>query len=582
MKKIKNLKEVYKSVFHGNFKDLIEYSATKFNSSPAFIIKHKNSKDVTYENISYTDLRNEINWVGTAMVKRGLVNCNIAIMGKNRYEWMLAYLATLCGNCNAVPLDKLLPEDEAISSLNRSYAKVLIFDKEMLPLVERIRSENLTQVETFIAMEHIEEYLSLPKLREEGKVLMDGGNTSYINIEVDGKSPSIILFTSGTTSMSKAVLLSQENITSNIYSMLKVEDFRHGDVNMAFLPYHHTFGSTGQIAMLASGVTTTFCDGLKYVQKNIVEYKVSIFICVPILIEAIYKKILLGIKKQGKESAFTKGLKLSAALRKIGIDKRRKIFKDIHQQLGGNLRLIISGASALDPKAHKGLSDIGILTLQGYGMTEASPVLTAENPKERSLGSIGLPIPGVELALDQVDEDGVGELIAKGPNIMHGYFQNEDATAEVMRDGWLHTGDLAYLDKKGFIHLCGRKKNVIVLKNGKNVFPEEIENQLSHLPYLDEVMVYGDTRDEWDTEATVLGVKIVYKGDVMETLVPSLDPEKVQEIVKRDIDKLNESLPSYKHLARLIVTDQPMIKTTTGKIKRFEELKKIRHEGAAN
>ena len=345
---------------------------------------------------------------------------------------------------------------------------------------------------------------------------------------------------------------------------------------MAFLPYHHTFGSIGQVIMLAVGIVTTYCDGLKYLQKNIVEYKVSVFFCVPLLVESIYKKIMQTIKKEGLEKKVNFGLKLSRLLLKLGIDVRRKLFKEILDQLGGNIRFVISGASAIDPEAIEGFNDFGIVAVQGYGMTEASPILAGENFRERRPGSIGKAMPGVELAIDEPNAEGIGELIARGPNIMAGYYENPEETEKALAGGWLHTGDLAYVDKDGYVFICGRKKNVIVLKNGKNVYPEEIEVLISNLPYVEENMVFGKPRhDDGNEKDLALWAKIVYKPDYMKETLGLTDASAIEARIREDIDSINQQLPSYKQILKLIITDQPMIKTTTGKVKRYEEAKKL-------
>lgn len=576
MKKIKELKKVFDSVLHQDFRELINYGAVAYKGDDAFIIKHKNKKEISYEHITYEVFRDHVNWLGTALLKRGYLGKRIALIGKNRYEWVLGYFATLCGLGISIPLDKGLPYDELESSLCRSYADVLIYDPAHQELVDQLKAAGTTGVTDFICMDPAEDCPDIPALLEEGRKAMEDGYDDYLKLPLDGKEVSIILFTSGTTSMAKAVQLTQYNITANVYAMLQVQDIRHGDINMAFLPYHHTFGSTGQVVMLAAGVTTTYCDGLKYLQKNIVEYKVSLFVCVPLLIESIYKKIMQTVKKEGLEKKVNLGLKLSRALLKVGIDVRRKVFKQILDQLGGNIRYIISGASAIDPAALQGFNDFGITTVQGYGMTEASPVLAAENTWEHKLGSIGRAMWGVDLRIDEPNEEGIGELIARGPNIMCGYYENEEETEKVLRDGWLHTGDLAYLDEDGYIFICGRKKNVIVLKNGKNVYPEELEILISNLPYVEENMVFGQPRHkDGDHKDLALCAKIVYKPDYMKETYGTDDPAEIERIIRKDIDAINDELPSYKHMLRIIVTDEPMIKTTTGKVKRYEEVKKL-------
>ena len=360
----------------------------------------------------------------------------------------------------------------------------------------------------------------------------------------------------------------------NVFSLKQVEDIRYGDVNIALLPYHHTFGATGQLLMYACGVTTVFCDGLKYLQKNFVEYHVSVFIGVPLLMEAMYKKIMAGIRKKGKEKTFERGVKLARMLRKAKIDVRRRLFKDVIDELGGSLRMVVSGASALDAAVINGYQDIGIEVVQGYGMTESAPVIAGENLFNRAPGSIGLGFPGMEVEIANPDEEGIGEIIVKSPSVMMGYYQDKAETDKVLKDGWLHTGDLAYLDSNGYIHITGRSKNVIVLKNGKNVYPEEIETIIAELPYVEENIVFGEVRREGaDDRDEVLVAKIVYDKDLMKEKYGAETEEQVYAIVDADIDRINSNMPKYKHVHRLMLQTEEMAKTTTGKVKRYEENK---------
>ncbi len=576
MREIPCLAPVYEAKLHENFRELLNYAAAAYRGDDAFILKKRDGGVVTYRHVKFEDFLDDVNALGTALMKRDLLNKRVAIIGNNRYEWILAYFAVLCGGGICVPLDKGLPLEEAEFSFERSYADVVIFDRDHADMIKEIRENGRTRLTHFISMDRLEGFSSVEELSEEGRDALTKGDTSYMELPVDGRKSSIILFTSGTTSMAKAVLLSQYNITSNIYAMLLCEDIRRGDVTMAFLPYHHTFGSTGQCLMVAAGVTTTYCDGLKYIQKNMAEYGVSTFVCVPLLIESIYKKILQTAKKEGRDKTLARGLRISKALLKAGIDVRRRIFKSVLDQLGGSLRLVISGASPIDPEALEGFRALGIDSVQGYGMTEASPVLAAENCQNIRTGSIGKALPGIELRVIDENEEGVGELIARGPNVMEGYYENEEETAKILKDGWLYTGDLAYVDEDGFIFLRGRKKNVIVLKNGKNIYPEEMESLLTNLPYVNECMVFGQPRHkDGDHKDLAICAKIVYDRDYMEQSCGLTDPKAIHEHIRNDIDAVNEELPAYKRMLRVITTDRPMIKTTTGKVKRHEEVKSI-------
>ena len=573
--KIEKLRPLYKATEHRSFRDLLNYAAETYGDKTAFIIKTKMARrgeEAEYREVSFTELSEDVMALGTAMLQLGLSGSTVSLIGINSYNWVLGHLATVCGIGTIVPLDKGLPYVELRNSIEKSRSSVLIFDKEHAELAERI-AEDGGCIRTFICMDDIPGYICFDSLLKTGRELIAGGNTYYLDIETDPEEARILIFTSGTTSSAKAVMLSQRNIMKNIYALELVEDIRRGDVNMAFLPYHHTFGSTGQFLMLAVGATTVYCDGLKYVQKNLQEYGVSVFVGVPLIVESLYKKVMAAVKKQGKEEKLNKGIKLSNFLRKLGIDKRRSLFKDVLEPLGGRLRLIVSGASALDPTVSKTLDAMGITVIQGYGMTECSPVIAAENLKTMSPGSIGLAIPGTDIEIDSPDENGVGELIVRSPSVMSGYFENEEATSAALKDGWLHTGDLAYKGKGGCIFLCGRSKNMIVLKNGKKVFPEEVEELIAALPYVRENIVYGEKRKEGaDDNDLVMVAKIVYDPEYMRDFYRAETPEEVHKIVGADIERINLRMPKYKSIIRWIVQTEEMIKTTTGKVKRFEEI----------
>ena len=385
---------------------------------------------------------------------------------------------------------------------------------------------------------------------------------------------AILLFTSGTTSKSKAVMLSNTNIASNVYAMLLVEDMRPTDNNLAFLPFHHIFGSTCMIVMIAIGAKTAFPDGLRYVAQNLREYKVSLFVGVPLLVEAIYRNIEKEVEKKGKTKTINTAKKISNALLKCHIDVRRKMFKSVLDALGGNMRFIISGGAPLDKKVAKGFNELGIDLVQGYGLTETAPVISAENFKKKKSGSIGFPMDNVEVEIVDKDENGIGELRVKGPNVMLGYYKDIEQTKSVIKDGWFYTGDLGYLDKDGFLFITGRKKDLIVLKNGKKVFPEEIEILVNRLDEVEESFVYG-LPDKDDKNNVKIAVKIVYNKEAVKRKHSEMSEKELEEYLWSKIKDINKTLPMYKYIKHITITDEPLIKTTTNKIKRKEELDKI-------
>ena len=566
-------KILYEAERFDNIRDIINNSVKLYGNHVAFKIKNKNGKEVSYKEVTYIDLQKDINEFGTGLVKLGYKDKKIAVIGKNSYEWALTYLAVINGVGVIVPLDKGLPEAEIELSLKRSGAEVIVFDKEYEDSISKIMQNENTSLKQGISMKdtNLAGFSSIEDVKKIGKEELEKGNKEYLNAEIDNKKMATIIFTSGTTSLAKAVMLSHYNIASNIYDMQLVEYIATDDINMAFLPFHHTFGSTGLLLFLSRGATNVFCDGLRYIQDNLKEYKVSCFVCVPLLIEAMYKKMMLQIEKQGKMKKFKFGLKLSKFLLKFKIDIRKKLFKEILDNLGGNLRFVVSGASAIDKKVAQGFNDLGILTVQGYGLTETSPVLIAETAKAIRYGSIGIPLPDVEIKIDNPNEEGIGEIIAKGPNVMLGYYEDEENTNKVIKDGWFHTGDLAYKDKDGFIFITGRQKNVIVLKNGKNVYPEELELLINNLPYVAESMVFGLPKDD----DLVVSVKIVYNEIYVKQKYGDVSEEELKEIIWKDVKDINSKLTTYKHIKHLVITNEPMIKTTTAKVKRQEEMKKM-------
>lgn len=569
--------EVYEAEEVANFRELVNRSAEKYPNNVAYKFKRNLGKpnQVIIEK-TYKEVKEEVEALGTMLLNMGLENKKVALIGNNRYEWCESYFAVTTSNMVVVPLDKALPNQEIKSLIERSQADAVIYENKYSEVFNSLREENNETLKYYINMDLKQNengVLSFTKLIEDGKELLNKGDKKYSQVKIDNEKMSILIFTSGTTNTSKGVMLSQKNITSNILAMAKMSKMYPDDVLLSFLPLHHTFECT--ITFLYgyySGATVAFCDGLKYIAKNLQEYKISVFVAVPLVLETIYKKIQKGIKDQGKEKMVNTMSKIANFLLKFHIDIRRKVFKSVLDQLGGNLRIAYFGAASMDKNVIKGYNNFGIDTVQGYGLTETSPLLAAETDKEHCPGSVGMAPFNVQLKLEDVDEKGVGEIVAKGPNIMLGYYENPEATKAVMKDGWFHTGDLGYYDKDGYLYITGRKKEIIVLKNGENVYPSEIEFLVNKLPYITESIVFP--RENTKGEIAI-GVKAVYDKDLIKEKFGEKTEAEYKKLVWEDIKEINQRLSQFKKIKELIITTEALEKTTTQKIKRFKEIEKI-------
>ncbi len=559
---------------HDLIRDYIKDAVEQFCDNDAFVLKEEKGGKAHYQHITYHAFWNQVRKFGEGLCAMGLQGKRIALIGFNSYEWILTYLSVLCGVGVIVPLDKELTEPEVLLSLKRSKSDAVVFDAKHEDLMLRLKKENDMGIAHFISTKKISaEVPSIGEIMELGSLHLTK-ESLFDAFSPDPDEMASIIFTSGTTSQSKAVMLSNRNIATNLFDLLSVEELYPTDRNLVFLPLHHTFGSVGLTYFLASGTTNMFCDGLRHVQKNLKEYKITTFVCVPLLLEVMYRNIWRGIEKKGLTNTVKGLLKVSDGMRKVGIDMRRKLFKSILAELGGEIRFIISGASAIDKEVAKGFNDFGILTVQGYGLTETSPVLTAENPKDMRFGSVGKPFPSLEITIENPNEDGIGEICAKGGNVMLGYYEMPEETAAVLRDGKFFTGDLGRFDEDGFLFITGRKKNVVVLKSGKNVYPEELEEIVGKLPYVNEVMVYGKKKED----DLLVSAKIVYNKDYFQERFSEKTEQELASLMKEDIVRINETLPGYKHIKHLTFQTTPLIKTSTAKVKRHEEIAKEEEE----
>ena len=575
MKKLNS--EVYKVDDVNDFRELLNRSAKKYPDHVAYEFKENlGKKDQKIVKKTYKEVKEEVEALGSSLLNFGLEGKKIALIGNNRYEWCESYFAVTTSNMVVVPLDKALPNGEIKSLIERSKADAVIYENKYSEVFEEIKGSGNSSLKFYINMDLKNDengILSFRKLVDDGKKLIKNKKSKYQKIKIDNTKMSVLIFTSGTTNTAKGVMLSQKNITSNIASMARMSKMYDNDVLLSFLPLHHTFECT--ITFLYgwySGATVAFCDGLKYIAKNLEEYKISVFVAVPLVLETIYKKIQKGIRDQGKEKLVNMMSKLANFLLIFHIDIRRKVFKSVLNQLGGNLRIAYFGAASMDKKVIEGYNNFGIDTVQGYGLTETSPLIAAETDKEHCPGSVGMAPFNVQLKLEDVDENGVGEIVAKGPNIMLGYYENPEATEAVMKDGWFHTGDLGRFNKDGYLFIAGRKKEVIVLKNGENVFPSDIEFLVNKLHYVKESILFPRENTKGEI---ALGIKIVYDPDLIKETFGDKTEEEYKDLIWEDIKVINQELSVFKRIKELIITTEPLEKTTTQKVKRFKEIEKI-------
>ena len=511
--------------------------------------------------------------MSTKFLSLGLSGKRIAIISHNKYPWPVSYMAIQTGGMIGVPLDYQLPINEIELSLIRSNAEAVIFEEHFMDTFKKIKSNGKTNLKYYICMELEEDtdgFLSFQKLVDAGRKLVLDGNDEFSKVKIDSTKMSILLFTSGTTGQSKIVMLSQRNICSNVSAMTTLIKMRDDDNVLSFLPLHHTFECTATFLYCNyTGCTICYADSIKQIPKNLLEYDISGVVCVPALLEIVYRQVNRTIKSKGLTIPFKILMGVSNFLRIFHIDIRRKAFKSIYDNLGHKLRLILYGAASVDKKVIKFFENIGIVVMGGYGLTETSPVISCENDKYRNPGSVGFPLFCEEVKINNPDKEGNGEILVKGPNVMLGYYENEEATKEILEYGWFHTGDLGRFDKKGFLYITGRIKDMIVLDNGKKVFPNEIESLFNNSNLITESFVYAKR----ENKNLKLGVKIVY--DENNEILQGKTKNEIFAMLSDEVKKVNNEIPKYKHIQYITITTTPLIKTTTQKIKRFEEIKHI-------
>ncbi len=558
-----------------DLKDMINSSCEQFADRTAFLVKTEEGG--AYQPVTYKKFKEDIDAFGTALMSIGLLGGRIAIVGENRYEWAVSYLAVVNGTGIVVPMDKDIPQIELKNLMLRAHVDAIIFTNTKAADIAAIKSE-MPMGCRLISMDLTEDkdgILSYSALLEQGKERIAKGDKTFIDAVIDAEALSILLFTSGTTDKSKAVMLSHRNIATDLMGMCSMLYIGPEDVFLSVLPLHHTYECTcGFLCQMYRGSSIAYCEGLRHILKNLKEAQVTIMNCVPLIIESIHRRIW---DQAAKDPALLKKLKtgimLSNALRKVGIDLRKKLFAPVHENFGGHLRLLISGGAAVDPLVLKGLQDLGIGGVQGYGLTECSPIIALNRNCDFKNDAAGLPLPACQIKIKDPDDSGVGEIIAKGPNIMLGYYENQEATDACLIDGWFHTGDLGKIDKDGFVHITGRKKNVIVTKNGKNIYPEDIEYMLNSSPLIKECVVYGRVAEsDGDLE---VAAEIFPDPERMAAHLGEEKPaaDKIYSAIDEVVRSVNKSLTLYKYIRYFHVRDEEFVKTTTKKIIRSKVAK---------
>jgi len=574
---IKNIKDPlirYKDVRPViDLKHMLETSTELYGDRPAFHVK--DTLGGPYRAISYKEAKKDVDSLGTALVSMGFKDKHIGVTGENSYHWAISYLAVACGTGVVVPLDKELTEPELKQLVLDGEIACVFCDEKFKDTFIEIKNSGETQLTTVVNMEIDEDRddeLSILTLIAKGKKLLEEGNRQFVDAVIERDKMGVLLFTSGTTGMSKGVMLSHGNIVEVLMTSPTIVNVVPEDIFFSVLPIHHTYECTcGFLMPLYRGASLAFCEGLKYIVKNISEIKPTMFLCVPLIMESIYKKIWAQAKKSGMEKKLKTLLKINRITKKVGINIVPKKITDV---FGGRMKTMICGGAAIDPAILDGINDFGISCLQGYGLTECAPICALNPDVGMKSASAGYPPPGIEIKIDNPDEEtGIGEICTRGPNVMLGYYKNEEATREVLIDGWFHTGDLGYIDKENFVYITGRKKSVIITKNGKNVYPEEIEYYLGKIPYVGESFVWG--KDNEESGETLINATIrLDEEEIKQALGEDYSDQQALDLVWEEVDKLNAQLPYFKKIRKIDIRKREFEKTTAKKIKRFVESNK--------
>ena len=572
---------------HTNYKTVKEFFYKSCNEyADRQCILEKPDHKTPYKITTYKEFQQDANALGTALIKiLNQKNKKVIIVGETQYGWYVSYMAMLCGVGIAVPVDRELPENEFENIINISKATAIIYSPRKADDIKKIK-ENIPSVEYFIEMKSNKPLegkdVGINYLIETGKKIIESGDDSFEKIEIDPEEFKVLIFTSGTTSRSKGVMICNRNLAENINAITAYVKLYPTDMLFSVLPLHHTYESTiGFLYPLSQGASIAICEGLRYIVPNLQEAKPTAILTVPLLVETIYKKINEGIKKGNKTVVVNSMMKVTSVLKNMGIDVRRKVFKEILDNLGGNLRIIVTAAAPIEPKIGKWFSDLGIYFIQGYGLTETAPISAVTPDYKLNVGSAGKTIWQADIKVDNPNADGDGELMIKSPTLMLGYYEDEEATKEaITKDGYFHSGDIGHVDSEGYVYITGRIKNVIVTQNGKNIYPEEIEGLLAKVPEIKECFVYGkapegEAAKKKDKMELIITARVIPNKDEIEKKYgKNLDEKQIYDIIWDKIKEVNKKLTSYKAIKALEIQEGEFEKTSTLKIKRYKEIQK--------
>ena len=563
-----------------DLKHMLNTSVELYGDNVAF--RQRFEKDKPFREITYREALDTVNGLGTALIAHGLKGKRISVIGENCYQWATSYLAAVCGTGVVVPLDKELSAEELKQLIIEADVSAVLFAKKYEKMFKEMMASGDTSLKVLVNFSPADQcgegVFSWESLVEEGKKLVESGDRSFIDAEIYADEMSVLLFTSGTTGIAKGVMLSHRNICEDLMSAPTILNVNTWDIFFSVLPVHHTYECTcGFLMPLYKGASIAYCEGLKYIVKNLAEVQPTMILAVPLIFESLYNNIMKNVRKQGKEGLVRKVLALNKVTKKVGLDLNKLLLKDILKVFGGRMRVLISGGAAIDPAILQFFNDLGFISVQGYGLTECAPMaaLNPDRHKYMRNSSVGHLLPGMEVKIEDKNEDGIGEICVKGPNVMLGYYNMPEETAKVIKDGWFHTGDLGYVDDEEFIYITGRKKNVIITANGKNVFPEELEYYLGRSTMVSESMVWA--QEDESGQDTVIVATIKPDMEEVEAAIgkdAAGDDAQVEKLLWTEVDKINENLPFFKKIKKITVRREEFEKTTGKKIKRFVESNK--------